>query len=299
IHRHIFDGELIKLNAGGGVIDISKNHSVYAPNGRLVNAGRLILGKTISLLNERPLTWKWGLKDSGEIKFIGSEELGWLYGFFSAEGSVSDGETTFYNFNKERLLKCKRIIELNFQKKAFLGNGKNPRISLCDRRIALFFKNNFYTSQKLKRIPSFILNSNLKVKKAFLDGYNEGDGDTKSKRAKSKLNKYHSFTSNSQVLIQGLLFLVKQTTKQSYNLYTREDKPTIIQVNFCEKEKIKIIPNKIKKIIKIRYKGNLYDLSTESGKFYCGTGNILVHNTTGIYSKANPMKTIEKAWESF
>ena len=295
IHRHKYIGKLIRLNSAGGVIDTSPNHSIISANaGKIKDANKLKIGDKLCIPNKEIFSWKWGLKDAKEMSFIGNLELAWLYGFFCAEGSISKNRIiTLYNFDNNLLKKCKDILENNFYSSICISNGKNPRVTLCDRRVFNFFKNNFYTSQGLKRIPKFILNSNLKVKKEFLEGYNLGDGYHKNQ------NKFKSFTTNSQVLMAGLIFLIENTTKQDYNLFTRKDKKTIVQAEFCDNGKRKKDLREIKKIMNINYKGWLYDLSTNNETFCAGVGNIKVHNTTAIYSHIDTSKAIEKAREVF
>jgi len=294
VSRHNFKGDLITLNSAGGVIDISNNHSIISKNGKVIDVSKLKVGDSICIPNKESFSWKWGLKDSKYLEFIGSKDLSWLYGFFLAEGSLGKGkEVLFYNFDESLLNKCKKILSDNFYTSIGVSNGKNPRVFITDRRAYNFFKNNFYTSEKLKKIPRFILNANKKVKLAFLEGYNDGDGYSKNQ------SKFKSFTSNSQVLIAGLLFLLENTTKQDYNLFVRRDKLNITQIELCDKGKRKTDLRKIKKIRKKFYEGWLYDLSTIDEKFCCGIGNIKVHNTTGLYLHANPTKAIEGAREVF
>ena len=292
IFRHEYSGNLIRLNCSGGIIDTSPNHSIIGKDGRkTLDAKQIKKGDLICISNEKNISWKWGFRDSEIFPYIGTLDLSWLYGFFSAEGSVVDRRVYFYNFNKDLLLKCKKILQDNFHVRVRISYGKSPRVDVFDRRIAKFFKENFYTSQKLKRVPQFILNAANNIKKAFLEGYNIGDGYSKNQIG------FKSFTSNSQVLMAGLIYLIRCADNLDYNLFCRKDKPTITQAQFCKEGTKKTNHREVKKIMKINYKGFLYDLSTEDETFCAGVGNIKVHNTTQIYTHVSPQNLIDLAWK--
>jgi len=78
---------------------------------------------------------------------------------------------------------------------------------------------------------------------------------------------FHIFTTNSQALMQGLLFLINNTTKQDYNLFTREDKPSIISSNFCQKGKKKKLRFKAYKINVVDADGNSIPYHEEGKRF--------------------------------
>jgi GDPmannose 4,6-dehydratase len=197
-------------------------------------------------------------------------------------------------------------------------------------------KTDFYNEDKTKRIPKSILNAPNHIKLAFLKGYNKADG----LKSNNCIYEFKNFKTNSHVLASGLIYLLKNTTDQEYNInveqrtvykdsvkidryyysinilsdsvYSKSKNTQKIKVvqdlldlnlpkrsihnmtninrKFINKvqNKFKIVDkdvkciqnNKVKKIIEMYdYDGWFYDLETESGTFYCGAGQGLVHNS--------------------
>lgn len=71
-----------------------------------------------------------------------------------------------------------------------------------------------YDEYNKKRVPKIILNSSKNKQLSFLIGYNNADG------LKKNLCKYEfkNFRTNSHTLAAGLIFLLKKTTNQDYNI---------------------------------------------------------------------------------
>ena len=220
-------------------------------------------------------------------------------------------------------------------------SGFNPEkiVGYIDYNNATWFLNRVdaYNEDKTKRIPKKILNASEKVKLAFLKGYNKADG----LKANKCIYEFKNFKTNSQVLACGLVYLLKNTTDQDYNINVERrvdikgDKEIIrlyYSINILSNtkysksksiEKMETIEklleqgiakreiermtgitrtfmkkvqkdkdlisgidpkaiknNAVKKIIEhYTYDGWFYDLETESGTFFCGVGQGLVHNS--------------------
>ena len=84
--------------------------------------------------------------------------------------------------------------------------------------------NKFYTSDKEKRIPEYILNESIENKKWFLIGFYAADGNRKNKQ------KNISFTQKHKITMSGLNYLC-----QSLGLKTcigmRDDKFNVFHLN--------------------------------------------------------------------
>ncbi len=76
------------------------------------------------------------------------------------------------------------------------------------------YLNDIYDEYNKKRVPKFILNSNKKIQLLFLKGYNNADG-LKSNSCKYE---FKNFKTNSHTLSAGLIYLLKNTTGQDYNI---------------------------------------------------------------------------------
>ena len=149
--------------------------------------------------------------DLDEI-FVGDYELGWAYGLFFADGNCSikrnlktyGGEVwSISNINIDYLERAKDSLEKKFPYLAFYirvnpsdrlptnyGERTKPLATLCAKLIeshndgtwGKFVRNQravFYSSLGIKKVPQFILHSNIELAKGFWDGVMAGDGDKK------------------------------------------------------------------------------------------------------------------------
>ena len=279
--RHPYDGKLLRINAVGGVLEVSPNHPmIRATSNRNCKASDLKVGEKLSMpyLPKRHFTQNQGL-------FIGTKDLAWLYGFFCAEGWVTiKNHIYFANADKTLLSKANHIFESDFHHPmTWTERNGGYTIETTSTPIAKHFRNLFYSPNSLhkhardKIVPSLILNAPREIKLAFLDGYNDGDGQSKSPHNK----KFCGFASVSRSLLASLLWLIKDTTEQSYTVHIRDDKPDFIQVVINERcRNSKKERNVIKKIKEKLYRGYLYDLEVEGDHTFCaGIGQIRVHNS--------------------
>lgn len=286
--RHPYQGSLLKINTHTAIVEVSPNHSIFAGetcNGlRLKDARDIEVGYYLSQLD-----WPKVREGSMAAWSIGGKELAWLYGFFYAEGSayISEGlshsksgnfirryNISLSNVQKTLLLNAEEIFFQFFAKKMSWSehHGCHKINCGCPKGLFDFFQNQFYTPDGLKRVPRIILNAPRKIKLAFLEGYNLGDGSQNS------ANRLTSFTTNSPVGAMGLLWLAVTTGHTKYALNIREDKPMITEARFragTQRKELK----RVKKIIETKYKGYLYDAGTKSNTFITGVGLTRVHNT--------------------
>lgn len=296
ISRHKYSGPLIRINTVSGLIDVTPNHSVINHAGSAVDASKLEIG---DILAQPPINiGSWKHND----QFIGGTDLAWLLGFFVAEGSIGYSEekeknkpnsvktsyhVSFSNRDLVKLERAKRIFIKYFHTKMFLYHADDgvARLSASNLKAFRYLKQ-CYTLNKSKRVPTIILNARRKIKTAFLDGYNAGDGAT-TKQKKWHSGRYKRFGSISQTLCLGLLLLVSQTTNQSYSIHCRDDKPNFTQIILNSDEHIRTKnPKMIKKLRQIIYNGWVYDVETDSQHFCTGVGSIRAHNTVHVLAHA-------------
>ena len=293
--RHKYNGKLLKINTQGGLIDVSPNHSLigvggcYGKNGFGGLGGNNIINATDVSIGTR-LAMPQISKGIEEKMFTGSEGLAWLYGFFVAEGSapvMKSGQkpVNIHNKNMDLLHKAKRIFETNFHGSGDMKNGGMTfyyaddcnKIQKSNKYIYKFFRKMFFTVDGEKRVPTCILNAPKNIKLEFLRGYNDGDGCNYD-----RLNwEFQNFTTISQTLAMGLVWLIKTTTHQEINVHIRSDKLNAIQINLNKPDsKAKIKPrNAIKKILEYDYDGYIYDVETSDHTFCSGIGPVKTHNT--------------------
>ena len=226
-------------------------------------------------------------------------KLAELYGFFCAEGTCGKRKsssnkktgTQWYNYqwnitgnDKSALEEYKDVLEGYFCRPFKIEvNSKGGEINTCYRLvptgerkdIAEFFRKEFYTESKLKKVPQIILNSNKQIIKAFLEGYIKGDGHIYKDGSKQ-------YSTNSYILSAGLNFLYNYLGKNTRH-FVRKDKPTIITTKINNTNR-KYKHGIGKKIIYGDYEGDVYDICTEDGTFVGGVGNVLFKNTDHRYN---------------
>jgi len=264
---------------------------------------------------------------SSEYKYIGdenrrcckiprfwklSEDFAWILGYWCADGSVSTKESanrwmvSFGSQNKKLIIRVKtffdNILEKDYAIIESIDNRTNRKMyyyRIVSKVLSVLFQDGLKmgVGSNKKKVPFVILNGNNKLKKAFIQGYFDGDG---SYSAAKKDDRFVNFTSKSSSLINQVSFLLKQMdfgetkkTKKSINEVAykyREDKPSITQIktvssSCLENEIDSIGPAKINKIEEIGTKKNkVYDIEVcGNHNFVDSEGLILVHNTDALY----------------
>jgi DNA polymerase elongation subunit (family B) len=246
--------------------------------------------------------------------WILTTELAWILGYFCAEGSCSDIEIKkrspkrMISFGSQDLKQIERV-------KHYFDSVLREDLKVIvdyDKRIN---KNTYYyRAQKIplvglfnagfgcgkgsrgKRVPDFIYTANEEIKRAFLNGYLTGDGNSKpDKRYKTH---FVMFDTNSKDLACGLNYLFK-SLEWGRNSWGREikhvgwkyrrDKPDIssLRVQGIKKpdwEHGGCCVARIKEIVPVDYSGFVYDLEVEGNhNFVDAEGLILVHNTDSCF----------------
>lgn len=132
----------------------------------------------------------------------------------------------------------------------------------------------FYSTRKYKKVPTYIMNSPYRVRKAFFMGYYAGVGDK---------NRDIKFSNKGPIGSAGLFFLARSLGyKICINI--RNDKPEVYElVCSSPSEKFPHTPNKIKKIIELKPEDTqeeyVYDIETGNHHFSAGVGELVVHNS--------------------
>jgi len=298
IIRHWYEGKMLRICTHAGLIDVTPNHSIYTSNSVdmppvLKKATEVKVGDYVAMAPPSA----YAVRSQRMIKgfFVGSTDLAWLYGLFTAEGSALRHQknylTTWSNKNRELLERAQAVFELNFHNKTRLYNsgGGVLRLETCGRPIYEHFKENFYTPSAEKKIPSFILNAPPRVQMEFLKGYLEGDG-SHAKGYKTLFGEFSGFTTKSQVLAQQLIYLFQCICPDGSWFFNLIRKPhgEYYQINFnvANPNKRRVRPNQIVSVVPFNYKGYVYDVETEDHSFLTGIGAIKTHNTEDTFSDA-------------
>jgi hypothetical protein len=275
IIRHPYDGKLLSINTSSGLIDLSANHPIMKIPRYLVPAETLKEGDRVASRNfKERFTRSDGL-------FVGTEELGWLFGFFAAEGWIHNDHVCLSNKSRELLGQAAEVFESQLHHVSTLLSPRKGvyTLDIYSPKLAEFFKQHSYLkgarlSSRTKIVPKVVMNGPPDVKKEFIVGYMEGDGHYTER-------KYLSFVSASRPLLRGLLYLMPNS---NFTAHIREDKPDVVQIAVNKTSEKRVRRNQVKRILEKNYKGYLYDLEVDSydHTFYAGIGNIRVHNSQDI-----------------
>lgn len=256
-----------------------------------------------------------------------TKELSWILGYYCAEGSVSDSKTergnrksllSFGSQDRGQMERLKRYFD------SLLGENLKIIVDF-DRRINKEMY--YYRVQRRplvglfemgfgcgkgsqgKKVPNFIYTAEEDIRRAFLEGYLKGDGNS----ALDKRYKTHfaRFDTNSKDLACGLAYLFKSLDWgksyfgrkiQHVGWKYRLDKPKVSSLRVqgirkLEWERDNCCAARIKEIIPEEYQGLVYDLEVSgSHNFVDAEGLILVHNTDSMFLLLGD-KTLPEAME--
>jgi DNA polymerase elongation subunit (family B) len=227
-----------------------------------------------------------------------SYDKAYIYGFFFGDGSCGKYNTKHgikYSWalnNADIILNNNLLIKLqniypddNFKILDTMKSSNVYKIVPSCGNIKKFvdeYRDIFYDIDKLKIIPSIIINGSIEDKKAFLEGYYAADGCRKDT---IKYN-CHRFDVKGQISATNMYYLIKSIGYDA-SINTRLDKKNIYRItystnNFRKNEK------QIKKIFDLGYVDDyVYDLETDTGNFQAGIGELIVKNTDSVFFNPN------------
>jgi len=149
-----------------------------------------------------------------------------LLGFIVGDGYVKGHRLQITSKDKERLEQYEYIwLSLNKNNTANYWktkSGFNENETVWQLRLnnatSWTEQFNIYTENREKRIPKQILNAKKEIQLEFLRGYNNADG----LKSNSCNYEFKNFKTNSPTLAAGLIFLLKKTTNQDFNINVEE-----------------------------------------------------------------------------
>jgi GDP-D-mannose dehydratase len=149
-----------------------------------------------------------------------------LLGFIISDGYVKGHKLQITSKDKETLERYEYIwLSLNKNNtvnywKTKSGFNENETVWQIRLNNATSWTEQFdiYTENREKRVPKQILNATKEIQLEFLKGYNNADG-LKSNPCNYE---FKNFKTNSATLAAGLIFLLKKTTNQDYNINVEE-----------------------------------------------------------------------------
>ncbi|RJS69127.1 NAD-dependent epimerase/dehydratase family protein [Methanophagales archaeon] len=230
-----------------------------------------------------------------ENKLNLNKRLAKFIGYVVGDGFIDErGRITLTGTNKEELIKIAKLVidqfgweyRVNTSGPGGYENCKNNIWQLDinnDSHFGLWLKEHIYTRHsKEKKVPIFILNSDIETKKAFFEGYYLADG----RKGGYEKYKYKGFTTKSATLCLGLILILKEISNQKVKCkcdyregrryyYVQLGTPFPINRIFSKK--------KLNEIIKITDTkspdGWFFDIQTESQTFATGPNLFKIHNS--------------------
>lgn len=204
------------MNTRNGVVETTNHHNMILDNEIKTKAESIDIGKKL-LHREFPKSQDFAVLSKEEALFLG---------IMAGDGYVGEDSKARVTNNNKKIIDLVRTL----WKKISLGNvriseykteyGRATQIDLGgNSKYLQLVRNEIYTCDGFKKVPDRILNASKEIKLAFLIGYNMTDG-LKSNKCTYE---FKNFKTNSILLAQGLLFLIKQTTNQEFNITFEED----------------------------------------------------------------------------
>ncbi|MBI2578486.1 MAG: ribonuclease H-like domain-containing protein [Candidatus Aenigmarchaeota archaeon] len=139
-----------------------------------------------------------------------TEDLAELLGWFVAEGSTykrnNSFRTTIANKSRQNTSHIQHLIKKCFGYDARLFNKD---VTIGTRLAYLFFRHVCGSGSYTKQVPDFILNSNSRIRAAFMLGYYSGDGNTGT----------HRMNTVSKKLAAQLNLMLKETGGVQHNSF--------------------------------------------------------------------------------
>jgi hypothetical protein len=266
--------KLLEISTRSGFVDVTDNHSIISSDGASVEAWKLSKGDKLK-------TTFLPYADATDI----SDELAWFYGFFVAEGCVTNGKIRVDNKKIELIKRSKNALLRYMGADSYEVFSDDGMIRLIVRKPDKFTHHfvDCYAKDRNKRIPKLILNASLHVKMAFLRGYNAGDGRTTHPKLRSE---FIDFKTKSPILAMGLYVLVQEVLRVECRVYIEHrGEARYFAVRPLNQTKSKrgqhrIKPsNEVVSILEQPYEGEVWDFETGDHQFHAGVGNLIVHNT--------------------
>ncbi len=295
VMRHKTDKKIIRVLTHTGCVDATEDHSLIKEDVSITTPSDLKVGDKLLQSSHFPKIVKkvnlveariWGMFFGDGAASTGKYKSGTKYTFAINNADYSLLEA--YQVRFESIGVKTKILD------TIKSSGVYKLVAIGDLKgITLKYRELFYDLKtKHKVIPSQILfNHKLEVKRAFLLGLYDADGDkekqhtTKASTVKTEQERLNSgrIDQKGKLSCAHISYLLRS---MGYNVSVndRQDKEIIFRLTYS-RTKLRKHANKIKKIRTISETSEqyVYDLTTENHHFQAGIGDLIVHNTDSCY----------------
>jgi DNA polymerase elongation subunit (family B) len=295
----------------GGAVQVTEDHSLLTAEGNEVAPNDIEKGDQLCH-NDLVET---NTPESKEC--VWSEDGAWLLGLFVADGTAGHYEYehrtdkfswAITNESRERLLRAHRAMQSEWGFKTDVNDTRESSGCLklqstgqqyggeqhgVRQDIVHEFVERCYIDGE-KRVPPSILNGTVKERRAFLDGYLQGDGSVGA----GKLSGFTEMTTKSGILATQLAMMIRWEGDKvtiGFDPSHGNRNYRIRRVSYHKGD-----PTEVKTIEQVDYDGeHVYDFETENHHFHAGVGSIIVHNTDGlgIATALDQQTAVRKAME--
>jgi len=280
--RHKCDKKIYKVLTHTGYVKVTEDHSLITENKEQIKPKECNLDT--KLLSSYPTEF------SDTCHTI-SKDRAFIYGFFYGDGSCHKYECpsglkytwALNNVDMNVLNNLKNLLQKEYPNSNpiiydTLESSGVYKLSMNNpKNMVEEFRHKFYDSDRYKKVPTEILNSNNEIIQSFFEGYWEADGCRKDKENIGCTR----FDNKGQIGSAGLYYLMK---KLGYNvsLNTRIDKEKMLRITVTKKKQRRI-NNKIKKIESFEHNDYVYDIETDIGRYQAGVGDLQIFNTDSVF----------------
>jgi len=304
--------KIIRVLTHSGVVDVTDDHSLLLQDKSEITPNKLKVGDKL-LHHNFPV-----VNDLGNISDYPTPDEARIMGVFMGDGSCGvyecpSGNKSSWAINNSSLTVldyyktlCEKVYPQYIWKiNDTLKSSGVYKLTMCARKygdckkMITRYRGLLYNN-KCKVVPSVILNAPYEVRRAFLDGFYDADGD-KDNIMYMRLDQKSQISSLSLTMLSSSLGF-------SVSFNTRMDKPQIYRMTLSNEGQRKH-PCAIKKLYEIPYEGDVYDFTTDNHHFQAGTGTIICHNTdslfltfpnelSGLFGKEAIQKTLDISLEA-
>tara|TARA_Y100000389_G_scaffold125559_1_gene122927 strand:+ start:3609 stop:8261 length:4653 start_codon:yes stop_codon:yes gene_type:complete len=307
IMRHKVKKSIVRVVTHTSCVDVTEDHSLLDENGNPCTPNELNIG-------DRLMT-AWPSEFNHSRNTI-SVNFARILGFFFGDGTCGiyncpSGVKASWKISNKDIVKieeykklCKDAIP-EFEWKYYNTKNRESRMYALDfcsnnkkQFISSFREMMYHKETKSKKVPDCVLNGNRDIKKAFIIGLYDADGQKSSIGAHKEFENIgvtcqkdgtcgSSIDQKGKIASMGI-YTILRSLDYNVSVNTRESKNDIYRISFS-KNAFRKKQNAIKKIInKGITEQYVYDLSTENHHFHAGIGCGIVHNTDSIFVNFKP-----------
>jgi DNA polymerase elongation subunit (family B) len=284
-HKITKNKKLFRITTDSGSVVVTDDHSLLTKNAKEIKPKDVKIGT--QLLHSFP-----EINNNKEYTFYNSiklnVEIAQLLGVFM---SKKINNTNIEIINKYKNIATKYFTDFEWEILSPIKSSKTYKLIPINKKQELNSYNNLNKFiNNLQKVPNFILNASINIRKAFLIGlYDAGSFKINKKISKDPL----FFLENSYIKQKGMesalgIYTLGKSLGYQISISTKNNKLNIYHIKFYNKLLYKKSINFSETIKKIEEwtesEEYVYDLTTENHHFHAGVGSMIVHNTDSIFS---------------